>query len=78
MGGRWSKPYKVLNTKIDQSYGWTLALPTYSVFKTCKVYNTQIHKFLGGRWRYKLIVSLNVYKAYKTKIDNVFRGGRWR
>ena len=28
--------------KDRQSYGWTLALPTYSVLKTYKIYNTQV------------------------------------
>ena len=44
---------------------------TYSVLKTCKVYKTKIHKFMGGCWRYKPIVSLIkslLYKDCNTKI----------
>ena len=64
-GGRWrykltvslklarSIPYKDSNIQ-----GVTLDLQTYSVIQTCKVYHTKIHKFKGGRWRYKLTVWL--------------------
>ena len=35
-------------------------MQTYSVRDICSVYHAQIHKFKGGRWRYKLTVSLNL------------------
>ena len=62
------------DTKIQ---GWTLALQTYSVFETCKVYYAKIQTFKGGRWRYKLTPSL---KSAKSAIQryNTFKGGRWR
>ena len=44
--------------KDTEIHGWTLALQTYSVLETCKVYSTKIHKFKGGYWCYKLTVSV--------------------
>ena len=41
-------------------HGWTLALQTSSVLVLHKVlYNADISEFMGGRWGYKLLVSLN-------------------
>ena len=44
--------------KDTEIHGWTLALQTYSVLETCKVYSTKIHKFKGGYGCYKLTVSV--------------------
>ena len=38
--------------------GWVFALQTYSVLKVHSAYTTAIQKFQGGRWLYKLVVSL--------------------
>ena len=37
-----------------------------SLIKVYKVYNTKIHKFVGGRWRYEPIVPLKVYNVCNT------------
>ena len=39
-----------------------MALQTYSVLDICKVYHTKIQEFRGGRWPYKLRVSLKFAK----------------
>ena len=40
-------------------HGWTLALQTSRVLKLYKLCNADISEFMGGRWRYKRLVSLN-------------------
>ena len=51
-------PYK--ETKIE---GWTLALQTYNVIQNLQVYHTKIHRFKGGRWPYKLTVSVKLSQS---------------
>ena len=71
MGGRWRYNLIVSSkfTKLRiprKARLWvdvtTLAFQTYSVLSVYQVYNTKKHKFVGGRWRYKLIVSLKFTK----------------
>ena len=60
------------NTSLCVDIGVT----TYSVLKVYKVYNTKKHKLVGGRWPYKLIVSLKFkFKNYNTK-KHKLAGGR--
>ena len=40
-----------------------------------KVYNKQIHKSVGGRWRYILLVSCQSIQSLQ---NTDTRGGRWR
>ena len=60
--------------------GWTLALQAYSVLEICKCYHTKIPKFKGGRWRYKLTVSMKLAKSaiQRYKISRVDIQGRCR
>ena len=53
-----------------------MALQAYSVLKVYQVYNAKKHKFVGGRWRCKLIVSLKFTKFCNTK-KHKLAGGRW-
>ena len=39
-------------------HGWALALQASSVLKLYRLYNEDISEFMGGHWRYKLLVSL--------------------
>ena len=61
------------NTKIP---GWTLALQTYSVLEVCNV-DEKIQKRKGGRWRYKLAVSLKLatFTIYKDTQQLIVDGG---
>ena len=35
-------------------------------------YNTKIHTLMGGRWRYKLVVSIKVTKITITRSTNLW------
>ena len=60
--------YKISRVDIQ---GWTLSLQTHGVLEVCKVYNGAMHKFKGGHWRYKLIVSLKLAKSIPYKDSNI-------